>query len=183
MKQIFFITALIILTACGTVSKQYLLSVDRTQISQKPHRSTQIGVDKIIVPGYMEESQIATQQEGAQISYRKEIWAVPTPKALTNTLIQSLQKKFSNPNVFLFPWDVEKEGGIRVKVTINQFIYHNGTVGLEATYYIKRIGSTDKRSYLFSTQVASGGDTSDIVEAMGRAFGKLVEEIGGRISL
>lgn len=142
----------------------------------------QIGVDKVTVPGYMEESQIATQKEGTQISYREEIWAVPTPKALTNTLIQSLQKKFSNPNVFLFPWDVEKEGGVRVKVTVNRFIYHQGRVSLEASYYIKRIGSSRKQSYLFNTALASGADTASIVETMGRAFGKLTEEIGERIS-
>ena len=181
MKQILFVTMLLVLVGCGGASKQYLLSVSPTSISHASKRSVQIGVDKITVPGYMEESQIAIQKDAGEISYRSEIWAVPTPKALTNTLIRSLQKKFSNPNVYLFPWDVEKETGKRVKVTINQFIYSHGAVTLEATYYIKRIGSTHKRSYMFSTQVASSEDTASIVQAMGRAFGKLVEEIGNRI--
>ena len=181
MRQIAWMILLLILAGCGGPSTQYLLSVDSTKISKRSHKNVQIAVDKVTVPGYMEESQIAIQKSGGEISYRSEIWAVPSAKALTSTLIRSLQKKFSNPNVYLFPWDVEKESGIRVKVTINQFIYNNGTVSLEATYFIKRIGSSHKRSYLFSTRVTSGADTATIVQAMRIAFGRLVEEIGRKL--
>ena len=181
MKQILFVIILLALTGCGGASKQYLLSVSPTSVSHASKRQVQIGVDKIIVPGYLEESQIAVQKGAGEISYRSEIWAVPTAKALTNTLIRSLQKKFSNPSVYLFPWDVEKENGIRIKVTINQFIYSNGTVSLEATYFVKRIGSSHKRSYMFRTAVGSAADTPSVVQAMDAAFGRLIEEIGRRI--
>jgi len=175
------IALMLLLSGCGGASKQYLLSVDRTTVSQSAKRTVQIGVDKVTVPGYLEESQIAIEKAGGEISYRSEIWAVPTAKALTNTLIRALQKKFSNPNVYLFPWDVEKETGLRVKVTINRFIYSQGHVTLEATYFIKRIGSRHKRSYMFTTSVPSSEDTVSIVQAMDRAFGKLIEEIGHRL--
>jgi len=181
MRKTAWILLLLMLAGCGGASTQYLLSVDSEKISHRSHKNVQIAVDKVTVPGYMEESQIAIQKSGGEISYRSEIWAVPTAKALTSTLIRSLQKKFSNPSVYLFPWDVERENGIRVKVTINQFIYSNGIVFLEATYFIKRIGSSHKRSYMFSTQVASAADTASIVQAMDIAFGRLVEEIGQRI--
>ena len=183
MKQILFIMTLLALTGCGGASKQYLLSVSPASVSHASKRQVQIGVDKIIVPGYLEESQIAVQKGAGEISYRSEIWAVPTAKALTSTLIRSLQKKFSNPSVYLFPWDVEKENGIRVKVTINQFIYNsgNGSVSLEATYFVKRIGSSHKRSYMFNTAVGSVADTPSIVQAMDAAFGRLIEEIGQKL--
>jgi uncharacterized lipoprotein YmbA len=181
MRQTALMTLLLILVGCGGASKQYLLSVDDSRISQRTKKHIQIGVDKVTVPGYMEESQVATEKSGGEINYRNEIWAVPTSKALTTTLIRSLQRKFSNPNVYLFPWDVEKENGIRVKVTLNRFIYSNGRVILEATYFIKRIGSKHKKSYMFTTQVTSGSNTSAVVQAMGVAFGKLVEEIGRRL--
>jgi len=181
MRQIAWIILIVILAGCGGVTTQYLLSVDSSNVSLRSHRNLQIAVDKIAVPGYMEESQIAIRKAGGEISYRREIWAVPTAKALTNTLIHALQKKFSNPNVYLFPWDVEKENGIRVKVTINQFIYSHGMVSLEATYFIKRIGSSRKRSYIFSASIPSASDTAAIVQAMDAAFGRLIEEIGQRL--
>ncbi|NKQ40275.1 MAG: hypothetical protein HF962_01740 [Sulfurovum sp.] len=181
MKQSILLIVVFILLGCTVASKQYLLSVDSKNISKKSPRNIQIGVDKVAVPGYMEESQIATQKAGGEISYRSEIWAVPTPKALTSTLIGALQKKFSNPNVHLFPWDIERERGIRVKVTINRFIYGDGSVYLEATYFIKRIGSKSKRSYIFNTQISSRDDSASIVQSMGIVFGKLVEEIGRKI--
>jgi len=181
MRQMILIGLVLMIAGCGGASRQYLLSVDTSLISHGAKKGIQIGVDKITVPGYMEESQIAIQKGAGEISYRSEIWAVPTAKALTSTLIRALQKKFSNPNVYLFPWDVEKENGLRIKVTLNQFIYHHGSVSLEATYFIKRIGSTHKRSYIFSTRVASGESTAAIVQAMGVAFAKLVEEIGRKL--
>ena len=181
MRQILWTLLLVGLIGCGTASRQYLLSADTAGSTHGTKRSVQIGVDKVTVPGYMEESRIAIEKPGGEISYRDEGWAVPTPKALTNSLIRSLQQRFSNPNVYLFPWDVEREGGLRVKVTIQRFIYSEGRVILEANYFIKRIGSRHKRSYLFRTEVPSEKDTPAIVRAMGRAFGKLTEEIGRRL--
>ncbi len=181
MKQLLWTILLLGLIGCGGASRQYLLSADIGTASHATKRSVQIGVDKVTVPGYMEESRIAIQKPGGEISYRDEGWAVPTPKALTSSLIRSLQQRFSNPNVYLFPWDVEREGGLRVKVTIQRFIYSSGKVMLEANYFIKRIGSRHKRSYLFRTEVPSAEDTPSIVRAMGSAFGKLTEEIGRRL--
>jgi len=178
MRLLWITVSLFVLGGCGGPSKQYLLSVDHSRISPAAKRSIQIGVDKITVPGYLEESQIAVEKGPGEISYRREIWAVPTAKALTNTLIRALQKKFANPNVYLFPWDVERERGVRVKVSIQRFIYTQGSVVLEATYFIKRIGSSRKRSYMFRTAVPSAEDTASIVEAMDRAFAALVEAIG-----
>jgi len=181
MRNVWIIFALIAIVGCGGASKQYLLSVNSKHIVPGRHKNVQIGVDKVIVPGYMEESRIAIKRSQGEIEYRKEIWAVPTAKSLTDSLIRTLQKKLSNPNVYLFPWDIEKEQGRRVKVTINELIYDHGVVILEATYFIKRIGSKSKRSYLFTTQAPSSKDTASIVQTMGTLFGRLTEEIAGRI--
>ena len=181
MRTLWTIITLFAILGCGGASKQYLLSVDATQVTVERHSSVQIGVDKITVPGYMEESKIAIRKSPAEIEYRSEIWAVPTAKSLTDSLIRTLQKTLSNPNVYLFPWDVEKESGKRVKVTINELIYSNGMVTLEATYFIKRIGSSNKKSYFYSTQVSSREDTASIVEAMGRAFARLAVELSAKI--
>ncbi len=181
MRILWVTITLFAMLGCGGASRQYLLSVDMAQVTMSKHKSIQIGVDKVTVPGYMEESKIAIRKSPAEIEYRSEIWAVPTAKSLTDSLIRTLQKTLSNPNVYLFPWDIEKESGKRVKVTINELIYSNGVVILEATYFIKRIGSSNKKSYFYSTQVNSREDAASIVEAMGRAFARLVAELSGKI--
>jgi len=170
---------LFIVVGCGITPKQYLISVERPTTSKSNH--TQIGIDKIIVPGYMEESKIAIKKSGEEIEYRNGIWAVPVSKALTQALIRSLQQRQSNPNIHLYPWDIERERGKRVKVTISEFIYKDGAVTLEATYFIKRIGSNHKKSYMFTTRVNSDSSTAAIVEAMSRAFSRLVGELGSRL--
>ena len=181
MKPIFWAIILWGLIGCGGISKQYLLSTNRYPASPVAKRTVQIGVDKITVPGYLEENRIAVQKPGGEISYRGEGWAVPVSKSLTDSLIRSLQKRFSNPNVYLFPWDVERERGMRVKVVIQRFIYSGGKVILEANYFIKRIGSRHKRSYLFAVEVSSAEDTPSVIHAMGDAFGRLAAEIGRKL--
>jgi uncharacterized lipoprotein YmbA len=180
MRSTIAIGLMFLFVGCGS-SSQYLLSIDSSSIAKSSKRSTQIGIDKITVPGYMEENQIAIEKSTAEISYRSGIWAVPVAKALTQTMISSLQKRFSNPNIYLYPWDIERERGTRAKVSINRFIYSADSVQLEATYFIKRIGSRSKRSYMFSTKVPSGSDTASIVKAMNRAFSKLVDDVARHI--
>jgi len=182
MKTAIFIILSFFILGCTGSSKQYMLSVDNSSLQSMAKKSTQIGVDKVSVPGYMEENRIAIRESAGAITYSRDIWAVPTAKALTQTLIRTLQKRFSNPNVYLYPWDIERENGIRVKVTINSFIYSNGIVDLEATYFTKRIGSKSKRSYIYSTQVPSSSDTASIVKAMSIAFGRLSADIAQKIA-
>jgi len=180
MRNMILIAIALLVVGCGS-SKQYMLSVDSSTLATSHKRSMQIGIDSISVPGYMEESQIAIEESAGQISYRSDIWAVPTSKALTQTMISTLQKKFSNPNVHLYPWDIERERGIRDKETISRFIYSNGAVHLEATYFVKRIGSRSKKSYMYSTKVVSSDDTASIVQAMSSAFAKLVDDVARHI--
>jgi len=187
MKNAIFIVLSFAILGCTGSSKQYMLSVDNSSLQRITKKSTQIGVDKVSVPGYMEENRIAIRESAGAITYSSDIWAVPTAKALTQTaltrtLIRTLQKKFSNPNVYLYPWDIERENGIRVKLTINSFIYSNGIVDLEATYFTKRIGSKGKRSHMYSTQVPSSSGTEAIVKAMSIAFGRLSADIAQKIA-
>lgn len=176
MKSVILIIVMFAIGGCGS-SKQYMLTVDNSVLSKTGKKSMQIGVDKVSVPGYMEESQIAIEESSGEISYRSDIWAVPTAKALTQTMISSLQKKFSNPNVYLYPWDTEQEKGLRIKVTINRFIYTNGSVRLDGTYFIKPIGRKAKPSYMFSTKIESSSDTASIVHGMNRAFAMLINDV------
>lgn len=181
MKYIIATIVLLMGLGCTATHKQYLLSIDKESVSVAHHKSIQIGVDKVIVPGYMEENLIATKKGDAQIIYRKGVWAVPASKALTDTLIQSFQIKFSNPDVYLFPWETDSESGIRIKVIVGQFIYSDGYVELRATYCIYDIKNSNKKSYMYVSKLESGEETLEIVRAMNRLFGGLADEIGNKL--
>jgi len=180
MRYTLYTVLILLLAGCGGGGNQYLLSMD-SQVKYYKKSSIQIGVDKISVPGYMEESKIATEVSQGEIHYLDSKWAVPTSRALTQTLIRTLQKRFKNPNVQLYPWDIDTQNGVRVKVIINDFIYANGQVRLEAVYSIMRIGSSSKRSYIYHTAVVSAEDIPSIVHAMSRAFAKLSLHISKKI--
>jgi len=180
MRYILYTVLILILAGCGGGGNQYLLSMDN-QVKHYKKRSTQIGIDKISVPGYMEESKIATEVSQGEIHYLDSKWAVPTSRALTKTLIRTLQRRFDNPNVQLYPWDIDSQNGVRVKVIINDFIYSNGVVRLEAVYTIMRVDSSRKRSYIYKTTVASTEDIPSVVRAMSRAFTKLSLHISKKI--
>ncbi len=182
MKNILLLITLLALSGCGGSTKQYILSTDSLIIGHKAHTRMQIGVDKIAVPGYLDENKIAVEKNPEEISYLDDVWAVPTSKALTDTLIHTLQKKFSNPNIYLYPWGTEKESGRRIKVTINKFIYSGTNVVLETSYFIEHIGGSGKHSYLYSTAVASKNDTTSIVHAMDLAFARLINQISNKIN-
>ncbi len=178
MIRLLFVILAILVAGCGT-PKQYMLS--SANISKAKAKSMQIGVDKVEVPSYLQENRIPIKISNAQMKYSDAIWAVDPSKALTQILISSLQKRFSNPNVYLYPWDIEKESGKRVKLRISKFIYDGKNVVLEASYFIQPIAGGAKRSYLFGTKVTSDDDTASIIKSMNRAYTKLIIAISHRI--
>lgn len=164
----------------GTVSS-HLLSVDIDNVTTRETREIQIAVDKVQVPTYMQDTHIAMKDKEGSMGNRNATWAVPTEKALTNMLIRSLQHKFNDPNVKLYPWDVDKEVGIRVKVRVVHFLYEDNMVSLEASYSIGPIKSLSPNMYRYTAEVPSTDDTHMIVEAMNELFTSLINEIGSKI--
>jgi uncharacterized lipoprotein YmbA len=132
-------------------------------------------VDQITVPDYLSGNKIPKMEAPDEVSYCSgAAWVSPPEKALTEHLIGYLKKYFATPNVHRYPWDVEKGGGVRLKVEINKFIYTGGAVVLEANYSIEPMAGSRRISRFFKTIVpVRKGETPLIVAAMNKAFDKL----------
>jgi len=158
-----------------------MLSVDTASITTRKHRDIQIAVDKVQVPSYMQDTYIAVKNKEGSIGHKGAMWAVPTEKALTQTLIRSLQHKFDDPNVKSYPWDVDRDIGLRVKVNIWHFLYENGAVVLEASYSVGSIKSKTPNTYRYTTEVPTEDEPHMVVDAMNEAFASLINDIGSKI--
>ncbi|SFZ98697.1 hypothetical protein MNB_SV-5-360 [hydrothermal vent metagenome] len=178
LKLLFATIAMFLLNGCIGSSNYYVLSVASQPTSVYTNTHRVIGVEKITVPGYLYKRQIAIAKSNSQIEYVSgSEWGEDLNEGLTNRLIYFLQKKFREPRVYEYPWNLDKHPTQRVKVQITRFIAYGDRVYLDANWEIKD-RSNRSRSSLFSTSVpTSAGNVSSIVSSMNIAFGQLEESI------
>ena len=141
-------------------------------------KSRVIGVEKVIVPKYLFKREIAVAKSSSQISFLPGAsWAEDLDEGLTQRLIGFLQKKFNQPNVYAYPWGVDRQPATKVKVQITRFIAQGDKVYLDANWEAENMHTHQRKARLFSTTVPTSSDASSIVSAMDRAFGELEESV------
>jgi uncharacterized lipoprotein YmbA len=144
--------------------------------------STSIGVERVILPEYMDKRKLTVATSANQITQMHEAsWGEDMDSGLTQRLISFFQKKFSQPNIFAYPWGVDKQPDIKVKVQINRFLAQGDMVYLDANYVLTHLKSKKSRAYLFNTSLKTSSDVHSIVASMDRAFGILEEDIASKI--
>ena len=159
-------------------SNYYVLSMASQPSVVYIKKNTIIGVEKITVPGYLYKREIAVAKSSNQITLLGDaLWGEDLDAGLTQRLISFLQKKFNQPNVYAYPWDVERQPNIKVGVQITRFIAQGDKVYLDANWELTQLVTHSRKSRLFSTTVPTGSDASSIVKAMDRAFSQLEEEV------
>lgn len=180
MKNILFtIVLLLSLTGCiATSNNYYVLSMaSQPSVIYKNNRSM-IGVEKIIVPGYLYKRELAVAKNTNQITLlNNAVWGEDLDDGLTQRLISFLQKKFNQPNIYAYPWGIKRQPTIKISVQINRFIAHGDRVYLDANWEVMNLVTQKRKARLFSTSVATGSDASSIVNAMNQAFGQLEEKV------
>lgn len=179
LKILFPLVALLGLSGClSSTSNYYVLSVASQPSVVYPNAHKVIGVEKVTVPGYLYKRDIAIAKSSSQITLLGNAqWGEDLDGGLTNRLIGFLQKKFNQPDVYAYPWGIDKQPNIKVSVQISRFIAQGEYVYLDANWNVGKVGSTKYTAQLFSTKVATGSDVSVIVSSMDKAFGLLEEEI------
>ena len=185
MKKTFFtILALFTLNGCFSGSSSYyVLSMVPAPDTTYQEKKTSIGVEKIIVPGYLYKREIAVAKTNNQITLLGDaVWAEDLDAALTQRLIGFFQKKFNQPNVYAYPWGVKKQPDVKVAVQITRFIAQGDYVYLDANWNLEKSSNNREKARLFSTKVATKSDPSAIVSSMDSAFGRLEEEIAKGIN-
>ena len=169
------------MTGCATKSHYYVLST-AAQPSHVYPSAKSIGVAQVILPSYMDKRKLTIASSGNQISQLDSVlWAEDLDIGLTERLISFLQKKFDQPNIFAYPWGVEKQPDIKIKVQINRFLAQGDKVYLDANYLLIDTKNHTSQAYLFNTVLKTGTEPSVIVNTMDKAFGQLEEHIAAKI--
>jgi uncharacterized lipoprotein YmbA len=172
---------MLVLGGCGGSYERYLLSMPAAVPPAGTTRLGQIGVDKVSVPDYLSGTKIPVQNTKETLSYcSNAVWASHPEKGLSEHAIAYLQRRLGTPNVYRYPWEIERKQGLRVKIALSRFLYvaaRNGVV-LEASYFIEPLSGTRRISRLYRTfEPVPKGETPQIVSAMNRAYDRLLESI------
>ncbi|UFH58262.1 PqiC family protein [Sulfurovum mangrovi] len=182
MKKNVLMSLLVLLMAgCATKSHYYVLSTATQPAHVSPSTKT-IGVAQVILPSYMDKRKLTVARTGNQIAQLDSaVWAEDLDIGLTERLISFLQKKFEQPNVFAYPWGVDRQPDMKVKLQINRFLAQGDTVYLDANYLLIDLKRHTSHAYLFNTALKTSSEPSAIVNTMDRAFGELEEDIAEKI--
>ena len=162
----------------STTQNYYVLSMVSQPAKTYTSNKRIIGVGKISVPGYLYKRDIAIAKSSSQISLLGgALWGEDLDRGLTNRLIGFLQKKFNQPDVYTYPWGVDKQPDMKVSVQITRFIAQGAYVYLDATWSLESLKSKKRKARLFTVKIPTGTQVDQIVKSMDIAFGKFEETV------
>ena len=175
-KKLLWLMALaFVFTGCN---KYYVLSTASQPSVHYGKKQRVIGVEKVVVPKYLFKREIAVAKSSSEITFLgSAVWAEDLDYGLTQRLIAFLQKKFNQPNVYAYPWGLNTNPTVKVKVQITRFIAEGDKVYLDANWRVFNMKTGQRKAKLFSTSIATKDDAQSIVDAMDRVFGELEEAI------
>lgn len=175
-KNLLILLLLILLQGCN--SKQFYTIGDTSHIEPTETYTKNIAIEKVDIPKYLKDSSIVKQVSPYQVVLIKDAnWLTPMQKRLTNVLINYLQKSLNNPNVYLYPWEIDKNKNKKISLKIKRFIAYNNEVILEASYKIYDYASKSYNTKLFTTKVKTSKSTENIMASMEKAYFQLMEKI------
>jgi len=176
-KKVLLFPLLFLLNGCFS-NNYYVLSTASQPVHHYMRKNRIIGIEKVIVPKYLFKREIAVAQSNSHIGFLSgAVWAEDLDAGLTQRLIGFLQKKFNQPNVYAYPWGVERQPTVKVSVQITRFIAQGEKVYLDANWKIEDMKTHKIKAKLFSVAVPASREATAIVAAMDKAFGLLEERI------
>jgi len=176
---LFIVFAVLFLAGCTGVSGYYVLSTPSHSGVHYTGVKQSIGVEEVTVPKYLFKREIAVAKSPHRIAFMPDAqWAEDLDTGLTRRLVSYLQHAFANPDVHAYPWGVERQPQLKVKVDITRFIAQNNVVYLDAGWIVEDLRTGKQKAGLFSTSVpAKEEDAESIVAAMDTAFQQLEASI------
>ena len=124
-------------SGCITSNHYYVLSIAPQPTKHYANKDRSIGVKKVTIPEYLYKREIAIAETSNHITLlRGAVWGEDLDAGLTQRLISFLQKKFQQPSVYAYPWDLDREPSIRVSVDITRFIAQGDKVYLDANWEV-----------------------------------------------
>ena len=181
-KSIFVLVCLWYFNGCSLSERFYVLSTAPTSRIQLKSKYSVIGIEKVNIPKYLFKREIAVAQSASEVSFlRGASWAEDLDDGITNRFIGFLQKKFNQPNIYLYPWGLTMQPDITIKLHITHFIAQDNRVVLEANWVIENLHTQKRKAKLFSTTVPTSDDASMIVASMNEALHQLEESLAQAI--
>jgi len=178
VKIFLYIILLFFYNGCNLEEKFYVLSTSSSPSLHYKKMNKSIGVEKVIIPHYLFKREIAVAKSSSEIYFlQRATWAENLDEGLTNRLISFLQKKFNNPNVYHYPWGVDTQPDIKIKLQITRFIAENNKIYLNATWRVVNLHTQRVNAKLFSQQIKTSEESSKIVSSMDSIFRRLEEKI------
>ena len=179
MRHLIVIVISLFLIGCSGKKSQYLLP--NSTIGSVKSIKTQIGVKKIELPSYLKNDKIVIK-EGLQIKRLNANFVTSADELFTNRAIKDFKKALNNPNVFLYPWDVDKKKGYIITIVIDEFIYEDSKIHLSGSYYIKSSSEKVLNSSNFDMYRVSSKEIDNILQNMSTLFDELIEQIAKKIA-
>ncbi len=172
----------VFLLGCSIRSKGYYLLDGAQNVQTHRHLNHSIGIENITLPRYFNQANVAIKESENRISFISNAsWVSNMNEHLTTVLISYLKHYFNASDVYLYPWDVSRGVDKKVRITIENFIFANNEIILDASWEI-----TDKKgkkvAKFFHTKIPSASKTKEIVKHMDVAFSKLEEAIAKSVS-
>ena len=186
MRMFVLVVLAFFLSGCGGSVQQYILSQPQQHGHKIPKHFGQIGVDTVQVPDYLSGNKIPIQSADGMLTFcSASMWATAPEKGLTHHAIAYLQQTFSTPDVYRYPWDIERKNGVRVRIALTHFVYveQQKAVSLKASYFVESLMGHRRRSKLFSVVMPiHKGETPLIVKGMNQAFDRLLDDVARTLS-
>jgi cholesterol transport system auxiliary component len=182
MKKLLTLATIVILSGCGATSSYYILSDIKPQQTYK-HMTSSIGVEKVEVPKYLFKRELAVATSDNKVTFDSSSeWAEDMDEALTRRVIGTLQKLYNNPNIYPYPWGVDKQPRYRLHINITRFIAKGSYVYIDANYRIEDTKTQRQHSYLYSNHILLKSKNPDmIVKTMDSAIEYLIQDIAKKI--
>lgn len=184
-KLLLLLVTMLGLQGClSTSSSYYILSLAPQPTVTYANKSRIIGVEKVTIPSYLTKREIAVAKSASQITLLSNaVWGEDLDTGLTQRLISFLQKKFNQPDIYAYPWGVDRQPTVRVKVDITRFIAQGDKVYLDASWELKSGLKKKRKARLFHTTVPTQSNAESIVTAMDTAFSQLEESVANGIKV
>jgi len=180
MRYFILLLATFIFIGCSSKSSSYILPTS-SYSSSFTTTNIQIGVKKVEVPSYLNSDKILLKN-GVKVEEIDSTFIAPPSQLLTNKTISLLKTSLNNPNVLLYPWDINNKEGYIVEIKVDKFMYDSGNAVIEGSYYIKNANNKLITSKNFRKIEATTKDVTSIVTTLSKLFDTVVIEIARKIA-
>ena len=167
MKHILLITLALLFAGCSSKQSRYLLPQEPTV--SLATTTVQIGVTKVKLPSYLNSDKILIK-DGLKLEELNANFATSPDKLFTDEAIVRLKKLLNDPNVFIYPWDVDSKKGYIVTIALDDFVYTNKQVILSGSYFIKSANGKNISSANFSYKKPTNKNADEIMRSLGVLF-------------